>query len=467
MDGEHQHNIFNRPEQLDDESKEEEANDMAQDNIRDNTQDNSQENDSDTRSTNSDDSSNEFWDNMYSNEVIIPAETLISSLLGLSSIQFIPVEPRTIQYPPFLSPPPLQSSQVIPPIQQRIRPREETQQQSSEKALKNELGEKTPLPYNYLRLKSGIELKFLGDESNKLVTPRCAESNYYIRNIIAKIPQNMIQRMKYLAQFESEEELEDGEIQTKYEGNLKELVYEAYIKEWLLKFQFKRLLNIWRIYKMNKNCEKEIDPITLFEPEKEVQLYDWSVKRKFIFDAKSLSMLIESKLLYHEYGFPVPLMPKNPKNNVELNYKQLITVYNQIKLHGELRWAFMTLREHNFNKNMWHLYNKSSLTINSIKTNIIQLDTNDGRDLLLDFIFSKMDDFRIGYTTTIYNIYQKAMIRVPDHWYLAKLKSLAISHYEAEHFGHNRNNIINTDCLKIFNNEKAFFNDLRKRKIIT
>jgi hypothetical protein len=217
---------------------------------------------------------------------------------------------------------------------------------------------------------------------------------------------------------------------------------------------------------MNKNCEKEIDPITLCEPEKEVYLYDWSVKRKFIFDAKSLSMLIESKLLYHEYGFPVPIMPKNPKNNVELSYKQLITLYNQIKSHSEIRWAFMTLREHNFNKSQWHLYNKSALTIHSIKTNIIQLDTNDGRDLLLDFIFSKMDDFRIGYTTPIYNIYQKAMIIIPDHWYLAKLKSLAISHYEAEYFSQNRTNRINTECLKIFKNEKAFFEDLRKRKII-
>jgi hypothetical protein len=434
MDGENQNNIFNE------ESKED-----------DNTSESSES---------SYNTSDEYWDNLYENQVIIPTDTLISSLLGLSSLQFIPVQTRVL---------PLQ--QMLPtssPIRQRVRPRDNAYDQFTEKALKDASGEMiiNRPSYNYLVLKSGVEFKFLGDESTKLLLPKSDESNYYIRNIVANAPRGIHQRLKYLAQFESEEELEEGEIQTKYEGDLKELVYEAYIKECRLKYAFKRLLNIWRIYKMDKNCEKEIDPITLSEPEKEVALYDWSVKRKFLFDAKSLSQLIESKLLYHEYGFPVPLIPKNPKNNVELSYKQLISIYYQIKSYAELRWAFTTLREHNFNKNIWHLYNKSALTINSIKTNIIHLDSQDGRDLLLDFIFSKMEEFKIGYTTNIYKVYEKAMIKVPNHWYLAKLKSLAISHYEAEHFGQNRTYSINMKCLTIIKNEKLFFEDLRKNKII-
>jgi hypothetical protein len=429
MDGENQNNIFNEESKEDDESSDTSESDYN--------------------------TSDEYWDSLYQNQVIIPADTLISSLLGLSSLQFVPVNQSLPSIMPL----------TASPIRQRVRQRDTTPLPPPEKALKDASGEKQP-SYNYLRLKSGVEFKFVGDESTKLLLPREAEPNYYIRNIIAKVPSGIRDRLKYLAQFESEEALEEGEIQTKYEGNLKELVYEAYIKECRLKFAFKRLLNIWRIFKMDKNCEKDVDPITLTEPEKEVTLYDWSVKRKFIFDAKSLAQLIESKLLYHEYGFPVPLMPKNPKNNVELSYKQLISIYSQIKSHAELRWAFTTLRERNFNKHIWHLYNKSALTINSIKTNIIQLDTNDGRDLLLDFIFSKMEEFQIGYTTNIYKIYERAMLRMPQHWYLAKLKSLAISHYEAEHFGQNRTYSINMECLKVLKNEKLFFNDLRKNKII-
>ena len=136
---------------------------------------------------------------------------------------------------------------------------------------------------------------------------------------------------------------------------------------------------------MNKTSEKEIDPITLSEPEKEVYIYDWKNKRKFIFDAKSLAILIESKLMYHEYGFAVPQYPKNPKNNVEFSYKQLVSLYNQLKVHGESRWGFTTLREYNFNKNRWHMYHKSALTMNSIRFNISLLDTYEARDLFSDF----------------------------------------------------------------------------------
>jgi hypothetical protein len=77
-----------------------------------------------------------------------------------------------------------------------------------------------------------------------------------------------------------------------------------------------------------------------------------------------------------------------------------------------------------------------------------------------------MDELEISHNTNIYNIYHKAMIRVPNHWYLQKLKSLAISHYEAEHFGQSRERAINYNCEKIFKNQNRFFNDLKNKKII-
>ena len=151
-------------------------------------------------------------------------------------------------------------------------------------------------------------------------------------------------------------------------------------------------------------------PITLSEPDKEVYIYDWSVKRKFIFDAKSLATLIESKLMYNEYGFPVPMYPRNPKNNVEFTYKQLISIYYQLKNYGELRWGFTTLREYNFNKNRWHMYHKSALTINSIKSSITLLDSFEARELFTDFIFAKMEELGLRHTNYIFNAYQTAMV---------------------------------------------------------
>jgi len=59
------------------------------------------------------------------------------------------------------------------------------------------------------------------------------------------------------------------------------------------------------------------------------------------------------------------------------------------------------------------------------------------------------------------------MIKAPTHWYLEKLKSLAISHYEATHFGHNRTRMINAMCIRVFRKNNKFMKDLRTKNIIT
>ncbi len=409
-----------------------------------------------------DDEEEEVWGGAQ-NEIIIPQMEAVAALLGLHPIAI----PRD-----FIPNPPTSS-----PQSGRVRRREEIETPPiPNKVFRNAAGkrivrERTP-QNSYLILKSGEEFTFTEDDGKKILLNEVIEPNRLIRNIVSRIPLRVRDRLFYLGKFDSEEESDEEEengakVQRRYLGNLKELVYEAYIKEWRLRFLFKKLLIRWRINKMNKACEKEVDPITLSEPEKEVYVYDWDNKRKFIFDAKSLATMIDTKLMYHEYGFPVPMYPRNPKNNVEFSYKQMVSLYYQLKSHGELRWGFTTLREFNFNKHRWHMYHKSALTINSIRSNISQLDTVEGRELLLDFIFAKMDELGFRYSNTTINNYKTAIVRVPNHWYLERLKSLAISHYEAEHFGQNRTRIINAECFKLFKIHNRFITDLKNKKILS
>jgi hypothetical protein len=170
--------------------------------------------------------------------------------------------------------------------------------------------------------------------------------------------------------------------------------------------------------------------------------------------------------MYEEQGFPLPLYAKNPKTNIEFSYKQFVSLYYQLKDLGELKWGFTTLKECNFNKKNWYLYHKSLLTINAIKTSIIQLDTIDARELLRDFIFSKMDEFEIDSSTYIINAYKIAMVKWPMHWYIQKFKYIAITYYEAEHFNLNKSNIINAMCRKLFRKQEQFINDLKIKNII-
>jgi hypothetical protein len=217
---------------------------------------------------------------------------------------------------------------------------------------------------------------------------------------------------------------------------------------------------------MNKVSEKSIDPITLQYPEKEVEVYDWSVKRKFIFDAKSLATLIEANLNYQICGFAEPIYPRNPLNNLDFRYEQLLSIYNQLKKYGELRWGLTTLQQYNFNNRRWQMYHKSALTMNAIKNNLIAFDTHEARELLTDFIFSKMDDLKIEVNNYTYNVYQVAMVRSPNHWYLEKFKALAIQYYEAEHFNHNINRAINIQFIKIIKKQRYFIKDLIDKNII-
>ena len=388
-----------------------------------------------------------------------------------------PIIPQTPQSTPLQTP---LIPQTLPPIPQitRVRQREEDEttieQNKSQKVTRTKrIIKKRTNKYSYLLLKSGNEFHFNKESGNNILLNSTMEPNRLIRNIISRVPTNLIDRLKYLVKFDSEEESDSDsdsdnrkKVEKRYFGNLKELVYEAYIKESRLRFLFKRVLALWRIHIMDKKCEIGLDPITLAEPVKKVYVYDWSNKKKFVFDAKSLATLIESRLMYQEYGFSMPQYPRNPNNNVDFTLEQLISIYYQLKEHGELRWGFTTLKEYDFKLNIWVMYHKSALTMNSIRKSISLLDTNEDRELFSDFITLKLEELNFRTNATIIGYYHTAMIKDPKHWYLERLKTQAISYYEAEHFGYYVEAYINEECLKIFQKEAIFFKDLRTRKLI-
>ncbi len=449
--------------------------------------------------------------------IVIPLTgELINELLGWRQPLSLP-----LSLPP--SPPRGPSLFESPP--RRIRPRpEEAPQQSVPKRRRGVLNEivkaydslEPPTPnYNYLKLKSGREFFFKSSDGEKLLT-RPIEPNPYVRKLLTTMPVRVSERLLFFADFlkeetgpediddsssdedqtqddskevDSEDDTEDrlGEIpeydidltsvssfeisRPKWPThpdrlNLRDKLYAAYIRESRLKCAFRKLLIIWRARRLDVRYTKDVDPITLSEPEKEIVLYNWPLRKKFVLDARSLSNLIESKLAYQEYGFPVPQYPVNPCTNIAFAYNELTEIYTQLKAHGELQWGFATLRKYNFNKQLWHLYHKSALTVNAIRTAILALDTHDGRELLSDFIFAKMDELQVFAPNSTKNAYLRAIARWPTHWYLDEFKSVAMQHYEAEHFGYNKTRSINNKCLQIFRKQPQFMKELQQKRII-
>lgn len=320
------------------------------------------------------------------------------------------------------------------------------------------------IDYNFIELSTKEELYFTEDDGKHILLPESAEPNIFVRKILSQLTGSIKDRLLYLAKIMKEKFSYDHDRLLYHD--LKAQVTSAYLRESRLRLRFRHLVQRWRIRRMDKRFTKDVDPITLSYPEKEVIVYDCAMKKKFVFEAKSISKIVESALLYYEGGFAMPKYPRNPWTNTEFNYLQLFSIYQQLYHHREIGWCLQTLREYNFNKTTWNTYHHTTITMVAIKTNLRLLDSIDARELLEDFIFCKIDELEISSSTYIQRAYQLAILHCSDHWYLQHFKHLAYMHYEAQHFHRNRLQNINQKCLTLFKKQHLFLKDLVERKII-
>ncbi len=308
---------------------------------------------------------------------------------------------------------------------------------------------------NYIRLITGEEMTF-NEEENHTYTLLLKDiiPHGIIQNIIRRMPQSIHDRIMYLSKFRISDDTKI--FGYKYYEALRDEIYISFYREIKLRYIFKRLLIIWRVYKLNKKYIQTPDPITLSDPEKPVIIYNWSLKQKFILDAKSLSNSINSQLLYYENGFALPQDPKNLITNLSFSYKELISIYHQLQQAGEAKWALSSLKEFNFNKKRWELYVKSQLHLNAIRNEILKLDTYDGREMFIDFVISRMEEYGLQPSEYVTQAYEKGIIVCPTHPYLNRFKPIIILHYEAQYFKVNRDNIIKSSFLRIHKGQSKF-----------
>lgn len=316
--------------------------------------------------------------------------------------------------------------------------------------------------YNILQLSSGRVMQFHEDDENGTIVPRWFESNPYVRRILSRIPFSIERRLKYLARIMHEEDGYDSDGEIIY-YHLRDQVYESFLVELRLRRAMRNVLTHWRIRRMDRAIQERTDPITLYEPVKEVVLYDMTVRKKFYFDAKSIAIHIETALLYQDGGFAIPMYPRNPWNNVEFSYRQLLSLYLQLRAHGELRWGLSTLRAMDFSKTRWQRYHHSAITMRAIHASLFPLDSFQSRELLEDFIVLSLQQFDVVSENTLI-FYREAMLRIPQHWYLERWKTLAYQYYEAQHFGLNRS--MYNACRQLYKKQNSFIKELVQQGII-
>lgn len=313
-----------------------------------------------------------------------------------------------------------------------------------------------------IKLFYGEELFF--DNKLPLLLNYELEQDVIVRRIIQIIPRPIKERLIFFSKFLLPNLINDNKfILYNYYINLRNKVFSAYYKEYKLRNAFRKLLQLYRIKKLDKAYIPEIDPITLSELQKPIIIYDWELKRKYAFEASSLANSIESSLTYNEFMFSFPQNPKNPKSNKIFTYSQLISIYYQLINYKEIRWTIISLKENNFNVSVWHLYNRSQLFRQTLKREISCLDTANGRDLFLEFIELIFEECNIDYNEETLKTYEKAVINEPNHWYLQKFKPFVILFNEYKYFDMltNKNRLkLKLTCLKIMKYHGIFLGEM-------
>jgi hypothetical protein len=287
-----------------------------------------------------------------------------------------------------------------------------------------------PPNYNTIFLQSGRVMKFVEDDGNRILTPEWVVWNPCVRKIIQQLPKSISARLMYLSYFMGEYEGYDENNHLLYEY-LEDEVYYAYFVEMRLKRAMRNVVQRWRCYRINKKSNHVIvDPITLSEPVKPVVLYSWKDNRKFVFDAKSISLHIETQLLHQTNGFATPLTPRNPWSNMEFTYREIISLYVQIKRYGELRWGLCTLHQSRFDKVRWADLQRHVLVSKAFQQGIVEASSDCIRELIEDFIIDMLEEIGILITPYHHEIYKLGLLHLPQHWYLQKWKLLCVYYNE-------------------------------------
>lgn len=214
---------------------------------------------------------------------------------------------------------------------------------------------------------------------------------------------------------------------------IKDQIYELYIYEMRVRWQLKRLLMLWRVYKLNKKAEPIIDLVTLQHIEKPVYIYDRS--RRYTFEAKTLSQTISSSLLHQSGSFAHPLDPKNIYTNKQFTYSQLVSIYYQLQSYGYMSWVIGLLKDADFRINRFMTINYRLLTLKAIKYQLDKTDTEDSIEMIINFVESVSDTIGFNLTDRKRNILTAALEVIPNHPVTAGLRCLTYADIEADIMG--------------------------------
>jgi hypothetical protein len=160
-------------------------------------------------------------------------------------------------------------------------------------------------------------------------------------------------------------------------------VYDAYMKNQHIRFAFKRLLNRWvfrRILIVNT-----IDVVTQELIKQPVSVYDWAVRKCYLFEAHTILRDSTLRLLNHDCMMMESLPPRNILTNMKFTEGQCISVYTQMLKYGVTNTHWESFASSGFNIRKLLYTHEVPMRLECLKT-FFKGYSYENADLVIDFI---------------------------------------------------------------------------------
>jgi len=207
-----------------------------------------------------------------------------------------------------------------------------------------------------------------------------------------------------------------------------------YLIEIRLRYQFKRLLNAYRLHKMNKKSTDRIDPITFNHIQRPIRVYSVLERRCYLFDPDSLNKSIRKNLYHSQYTIPEPKDPINVYTNRPFTFVQLLSIFEQLRSTNQRIEDLSLYRTLQFQLQIWKRHMDRALRLTAIREELQNPKSLEGQDMLADFIKDSMVLTRFPLTERFEHILDNAIYWYPDHILFGLLRTLCIKSYESNLF---------------------------------
>ncbi len=191
-----------------------------------------------------------------------------------------------------------------------------------------------------------------------------------------------------------------------------------------LRAAFRRLAHLWIWRKAAATALPETDIITMCEFEKPVIYTDMLQRRRYKFEAGPLIAHIKNQLEYVSFGFVEPLWPRNPTTNLPFSSAQLHVIYKQCLAAGKMNATFATFAECKFSLVRFMSYYGVPLALNYNLSNVRNISSEVGQEILLDYILEISEMVTVKYTESQRRDLEYGLLHYGDCAFFKKWREL-------------------------------------------